>query len=124
MVTREYLNKIIKDFKSKYKNLTFDLYLEELSNGGYCWTICIDCYVTKDFIINSGVYISNDLYDAPQRIAIQKPYISLNGVDEQFVTSAKYFEKIGNKGAAGFNEIKDCLNYFNKTYKQDIRKLL
>ena len=36
----------------------------------------------------------------------------------------KYFELIASKGVEGLALVKDCADYFNKTYKKEILKVL
>ena len=131
MIEKKYFEDIIMDLKKQYPKLRFDLneeYYDPEKYGkenDYSYHINMLYDINDVMILCTTIWIDSKAYceDDIPRVTIDKPMLTY--IDENIdKINDKYFESIGINGVEGLALVKDCANYFNKTYKKEILKLL
>ena len=127
MLTRDYLNNMVKCLKAKFPKLNIDISLEDDADDPYyySYTLYMNYSVKKDiFRISAAIFMDSANYTG------NKAKVSNSTVDLECetatlpITDEKYFNTLKDKQIEGFNLVKDCISYFNDTYKKEVLKLL
>ena len=125
MIENKYFENIKKELKVKYPKLDFNFDLEYNNDLDYAYCFSFRYEVNDIIMIIDCIWIDSAEYngDGIPKITIEKPIVSYVEADTNKIDN-KYFELIASKGVEGLALVKDCADYFNKTYKKEILKVL
>ena len=125
MIENKYFENIKKELKVKYPKLDFNFDLEYNNDLDYAYCFSFRYEVNDIIMIIDCIWIDSAEYngDGIPKITIEKPIVSYIEADTNKINN-KYFELIASKGVEGLALVKDCADYFNKTYKKEILKVL
>lgn len=125
MIEKKYFENIKKELKAKYPKLDFNFDLEYNNDLNYAYCFSFRYEVNDVIMIIDCIWIDSAAYnsDGIPKITIEKPIVSYVDADTNKIDN-EYFESIASKGVEGLALVKDCADYFNKTYKKEILRIM